>query len=76
MISNSVKKIARYCAIANVGIEGMDSNKLADILFEKYNIFTVTKNVAEVNGVRVTPHLYNRRDDLDRLVAALQELAA
>ncbi len=76
IVINTPVQSARYCAIANVGVKGIDSDALADVLFEKYNIFTVTKNVGEVSGVRVTPHLYNSPDDLDRLVAALQELAA
>ena len=76
VVINTPAQSARYCAIANVGIAGMDSDTLADVLFEKYNIFTVTKNVGKVSGVRVTPHLYNSPDDLDRLVTALQELAA
>ncbi|MGB3852444.1 MAG: aminotransferase class V-fold PLP-dependent enzyme [Tunicatimonas sp.] len=76
IVINTPVQSARYCAIANVGVKGIDSDALADVLFEKYNIFTVTKNVGEISGVRVTPHLYNSPDDLDRLVAALQELAA
>ncbi len=75
IVINTPVQSARYCAIANVGVKGIDSDALADVLFKKYNIFTVTKNVGEVRGVRVTPHLYNSPDDLDRLVAALQELA-
>ena len=76
IIINTPAQSARYCAIANVGIAGMNSSELADILLEKYNIFTVTKNVTDISGVRITPHLYNSLDDLDRLVAALKELAA
>ena len=75
VVINTPTQSSRYCAIANVGIRGVDSHKLADSLFEKYNIFTVTKNVGKVSGVRITPHLYNSLDDLDRLVAALKELA-
>ncbi|MGB3586444.1 MAG: aminotransferase class V-fold PLP-dependent enzyme [Tunicatimonas sp.] len=76
VVINTPAQSARYCAIGNVGIKGMDSHKLADTLFEKYSIFTVTKNVGEISGVRVTPHLYNSLDDLDQLVVSLKELAA
>ena len=75
IVINTPAQSSRYCAIANVGIRGMDSHELADTLFDKYNIFTVTKNVGDISGVRVTPHLYNSLSDLDRLVAALKELA-
>ncbi len=76
IVINTPAQPSRYCAIANVGIEGMDSEKLADSLFENYNIFTVAKDVGEIKGVRVTPHLYNSLDDLDQLVTALKELAS
>ena len=76
IVINTPTQPSRYCAIANAGIKGMDSRTLADALLEKHNIFTVAKNVGDVSGVRVTPHLYNSLDDLDRLVIALKELAA
>jgi len=75
VIINTPDQPHRYCAIANVGIKGVDSTQLAEILFEKYNIFTVTKNNQEMNGVRVTPHLYNSLAELDQLVAALKKIA-
>ena len=76
IIINTPAQPQRHGAIANVGVQGIDSEELADVLFEKFNIFTVTKNVGEISGVRVTPHLYNSTDELDKFVAALRELAA
>ncbi len=67
---------ARSCAIANVGIEGIAPTELARRLFEEFRIYTVAIDAAGVRGVRVTPQVYTSFDDLDRLVAAVQALAA
>ena len=45
----------RYCAIANVGIEGMAPAELARRLFDEWRIYTVAIDGAGVRGVRVTP---------------------
>lgn len=76
VVINTPTQSHRYGAIANVGIQGIDSVKLSDILFDQYKIFTVTKNNQEMRGVRVTPHLYSTLSDLDQLVAAIQEIAS
>jgi selenocysteine lyase/cysteine desulfurase len=65
----------RSCAIANVAIEGETPARLADFLFGKHKILSVAIDTEAVKGVRITPHLYTRLGDLDRLVAAIQELA-
>ncbi len=75
VVINTPTESQRYCAIANVGIQGLASEKLADILFDTYNIFTVAKDNGEMRGVRVTPHLYNTLSDLDALVVAFEEIA-
>ncbi|SDM70338.1 Selenocysteine lyase/Cysteine desulfurase [Catalinimonas alkaloidigena] len=76
VVINTPQEAHRYCAIANVGIQGMDSKELAAMLFDKYRIFTVAKDILEVKGVRVTPHLYTSLADLDHLVSALREMTA
>ena len=49
--------------------------EMAKILLEKYKIWTVAIDYANVHGVRVTPHLFTTTDALDALVKALKELA-
>jgi selenocysteine lyase/cysteine desulfurase len=68
---------ARSCAIANVGIKGMDAMELAKSLLEKDKIFTVGVESASagVHGVRVTPHVFIQPKELDKLVAALTRYA-
>jgi len=66
---------ARSCAIANVGIRGMDPLELAKSLLEKDKIFTVGYDNANVHGVRVTPHLFTQPKELDKFVAAIARYA-
>jgi selenocysteine lyase/cysteine desulfurase len=65
----------RSCAIANVGIKGMDPLELAKSLLEKDRIFTVGYDQAGVHGLRVTPHVFTQPKELDRFVAAIARYA-
>jgi selenocysteine lyase/cysteine desulfurase len=62
---------ARSCAIANVGIKGMDPAALAKSLLEQDHIWTNGVDNAGVHGVRVTPHVFVQPKELDQLVAAI-----
>jgi len=67
---------ARSCAIANVGVRGLAPADLAQALMDRYHIWTVAIDTANVHGVRVTPHLFTNTAELDALVRALRELAS
>ncbi len=73
---NTPQDQQRSCGIANVGIAGMKPADLADILFKKYQIYTVAIDYANVQGCRITPNIYTSTTDLDQLIKALTELAA
>jgi selenocysteine lyase/cysteine desulfurase len=75
ILVNTPAEAARSCGIANVGIKGMTPANLSKTLLEKYKIWTVAIDYANVQGVRVTPHLYTSLQELDTFVRALQELA-
>ena len=66
----------RSCAIANVGVGAIPPADLAKVLLEKYRIWTVAIDTANVHGVRITPHLFTSTAELDTLVRALKALAA
>jgi selenocysteine lyase/cysteine desulfurase len=76
ILLNTPSDAARSCGIANVGIEGLSPADLARRLMDEHRIYTVAIDVANVHGVRVTPHLYTTEGELDRLVAALLALAS
>jgi selenocysteine lyase/cysteine desulfurase len=66
----------RTCAIAAFRIEGRAAQEVVDRLMRDYGIFTVVRDTEHGQGVRVTPHLYTSKRDLDKLVQALQEITA
>jgi len=74
VILNTPADPARSCAIANVGIRGMEPSDLGDQLLSRYNIYTVPINGAGVHGCRITPNVYTSTSELDVLVNALTEL--
>ena len=76
IVLNTPSDPRRSCAIANVGVGGLEPGDLARTLLEKYRIWTVAIDTANVRGVRITPHLFTTTAELDALVGALRELAA
>lgn len=76
VVLNSPEQPTRVCAIGNVGVKGMKPADLADVLFNKYKIYTVAIDNADagVHGVRITPNVYTTFDELDVLVKALGEI--
>lgn len=67
---------AYACAIAGVSIQGMTPGELDSALMNQYKIHTVGIVWENISCVRVTPHVYTRLQDLDKLVGALEVLAA
>lgn len=64
------------CAICGVSIDGMTPGELDSALFNTYKIHTVGIVWENVSCVRITPHVYTRLQDLDKLVMAIGEIAA
>ncbi len=63
------------CAIALLQMEGKEPAAITNFLFEKYKIHTVAINWENIHGVRITPNVYTRTEDLDLLVRAIEEFA-
>jgi selenocysteine lyase/cysteine desulfurase len=63
------------CAICGVSIDGMTVGDLDAALFNKYKIHTVGINWENISVVRITPHVYTKIADLDKLVRAIDEIA-
>ena len=64
------------CAIGNFCIEGMKPGEIADKLFNKYKIHTVSIEWENVKGVRVTPNVYTTTEELDKLVRAIRGMVS
>jgi selenocysteine lyase/cysteine desulfurase len=67
---------SRSCALCLVEIDGMTVSELTEGLLTKYKIHTTGIDYANVQGVRVTPHVYTVKSDLDRLISALHSMAS
>jgi selenocysteine lyase/cysteine desulfurase len=45
------------------------------VLFEKYKIFTVAIDYANVKGCRISPNIFTTTNELDQFVSAVKEMA-
>src|SRR5581483_2008145 len=77
VVMNTPSDPARTCAIANVGVQGVKAADLAQMLLDKYRIWTnaVDNDAAGIHGVRVTPNIFIMPKELDSLVQAIREIA-
>ncbi len=76
VVMNTPADLARSCAIANVGIDGVTPSELMQTLFDRHRIWTVAIDGAGVRGVRVTPQVYTTTAELDAFVKALRTIAS
>ncbi len=58
-------------ALFNFGIAGMDAGPVHNSLFSTHKIHTSPIKWEKVNGPRITPHVYTKKYDLERLVEAI-----
>lgn len=59
------------CGLGTFTVEDMDMAKLAQILFDKHKIYTISVNVPkDVIGIRVTPSIYTTLRELDVFIEA------
>lgn len=65
----------RSCALCIVDVDGYTPSELGNKLHTDYKIHTTAIEYSNVLGVRITPHVYIVKDDLDRLIDALHRLA-
>jgi selenocysteine lyase/cysteine desulfurase len=63
------------CAIAGVSVDGMKPEEVDAKLMKDHKIHTVGINWENIHCVRVTPHVYTKLTDLDKLVGALEKIA-
>ena len=62
------------CGIALLQIKNMEPGQINSFLFSKYKIHAVGIVWENIKGLRVTPNVYTRLQDLDRLHFALKAL--
>ena len=64
------------CAIGNVQIEGVDTARLAQHLWEKLRIIVVPILHEEFQGLRVTPNLYTTLEEVDVFAEEMEAVIA
>jgi selenocysteine lyase/cysteine desulfurase len=62
-------------ALFNLGMKGMTAGELSNQLLSTYKIHTSPITWEQIDGVRITPHVYTSLRDLDRLKEALYKIA-
>jgi selenocysteine lyase/cysteine desulfurase len=62
------------CGIALVHVDGVDTEKLQVHLWEKHKIMTTPIVHPEFNGLRVTPNVYTRPDEVDVFAEKVEEV--
>jgi len=75
VIVNTPEDINRSCGIGNVGITNMSPSEMAGTLMDRYKIFTVAIDYANVKGCRISPNIFTTTDELDRFVDAVKKMA-
>ncbi|MCA1815825.1 MAG: aminotransferase class V-fold PLP-dependent enzyme [Acidobacteria bacterium] len=63
------------CAIANVGVEGVEPGALGSHLMGAHKIFTTPIVHEEFKGLRITPNVYTTLPELDRFCAVMETVA-
>ena len=72
---NTPKESLRACGIANVGLKNIPPKDLAIQLMDRYQIFTVAIDYANVQGCRISPNVFTTTKELDHFIKALKEMA-
>lgn len=75
IVVNTPKETQRACGIANVGIKHITPANLMKQLFNEHQIWTVAIDTANVQGLRITPHLYTSTEELEKFISVLLKLA-
>ena len=75
VVVNTPIDMHRSCGIGNVGLTNMSPSKMERILFDKYNIFTVAIDYANVKGCRISPNIFTTTEELDTFVEAVKEMS-
>ena len=64
------------CGISLLQVKDMAPLEVNSFLFRKYKIHSVAINWENISGLRITPNVYTRLQDLDRLHLALKKLTS
>jgi len=75
IVVNTPEDITRSCGIGNVGVTNVSPSQMSNLLFDKYNIFTVAIDYANVKGCRISPNIFTTIKELDKFVDSVKEIS-
>ena len=61
-------------AVSLFSIDGMDSREIEQELRDRHGVHVKFRQVQHLRGLRVSPHIYTLKKELDRFVAALEQV--
>ena len=61
------------CGLGFLSIQGVDPGKLAETLWEKYNILVTPMTGEEYSGLRITPNIYTTAEEIDVFCATVEK---
>ena len=67
---------ARGTALVAFAVDGMEARALQQALLNRFGVFTVQRNIGDIDVVRATVAITTTTEELDRLVAALAILGS
>ena len=67
---------ARGTALVAFAVDGMQARALQQALLNRFGVFTVQRNIGDIDVVRATVAITTTAEELDRLVAALAILGS
>jgi isopenicillin-N epimerase len=67
---------AQSCALANVGISGVDPEALTEWLWQTRRIIVAPIGHEACTGIRVTPNVYTTIEEIDRFAEAMEGVIA
>lgn len=65
----------KSCALTAISLQGTEAEKLTFDLMQQFQIHVTAIRHENLNGIRITPHIYTSLQDLDKLVLALKTLS-
>ena len=65
------------CALGSFSLKNMSDGKVAQKLLKDYHIHVTQKGdkTGKFHGLRVTPHVYTKTEELDRFIKGIQDLS-
>jgi selenocysteine lyase/cysteine desulfurase len=67
---------AMSCGLANVGVDGLEPQAIVDHLWKTRRIFVTPIVHDEYKGLRITPNVYTRIQEVDAFAEAMEDILA